>query len=265
MIDGNYLNITKIKNKLVHKKYGEDRLFFSELQGRLIIEKKTNKSTIVNVDYLKKEIYLKFHKGIILNNFNNINNKKIIKLANQIAKLHSINVAEYNYGNFYSKNYDTWKEYLFQKIQLRVISLKEKYIDNQQLLVMLNRRLLNINCRNKSLVHGDLKPANILFNSDNIEIIDFDKCFIGDPIYDLGKLFWRCFKNKETKKWKLFIKTYCSDIAYEELMYKVYFYMILNVIGTIAFYSDYNSKKYYKIYKDAKKIIIKFMEKNYAE
>ena len=39
-----------------------------------------------------------------------------------------------------------------------------------------------------SFVHGDFGPANLLWSSGQIVVLDFDKCARGDPALDVGNL-----------------------------------------------------------------------------
>ena len=45
-----------------------------------------------------------------------------------------------------------------------------------------------------SFVHGDFGPANLLWRSGYIVVLDFDKCARGDPAADLGNLLGQLFR-----------------------------------------------------------------------
>jgi len=46
-----------------------------------------------------------------------------------------------------------------------------------------------------TLIHGDLRPQNILVASGNVRFIDFEHASVGDPRYDVAKLTLEGFKD----------------------------------------------------------------------
>src|SRR6267143_3270053 len=57
--------------------------------------------------------------------------------------------------------------------------------------------------RSPSFVHGDFGPANLLWRTGHIVVLDFDKCALGDPASDLGNLFAQLFRMSLKKPEKL--------------------------------------------------------------
>lgn len=55
-----------------------------------------------------------------------------------------------------------------------------------------------------SLLHGDLKPSNIIYNrkTELLSLIDFESCKIGDAYYDISRMSYNCsiFYNKTLEK-----------------------------------------------------------------
>jgi hypothetical protein len=41
-----------------------------------------------------------------------------------------------------------------------------------------------------SLIHNDLKPLHILFDGDNVTLIDLDKCTMADPMLDVANFLF---------------------------------------------------------------------------
>src|SRR5206468_1880563 len=58
----------------------------------------------------------------------------------------------------------------------------------------LRKQLIRLECEaavapgGASFVHGDFGPANLLWRTGEIVVLDFDKCTRGDPAQDLGNL-----------------------------------------------------------------------------
>lgn len=142
------------------------------------------------------EVYCgyKMIKGISFRNdiFKNITNKKDIamQLAVFLKQLHSIPVEEVkSVGVKVIDNQSEWQN-LYNRIQEKLFSYMRK--ESRELISDNFNKFLNQNFYfEKTLIHGDFGPSNIIFdlNKQRISgIIDFNDVSIGDPAYDIASL-----------------------------------------------------------------------------
>ena len=103
-------------------------------------------------------------------------------------------------------------ELLEEQLELAEENLREGKVDLSEFNNMEEARLiLNLLHKNRpenltvSLLHGDFRPKNILWNNGSISgIIDWEHSFYGDPYYDIAIMFY--YLNDEEKQ--LFIENY---------------------------------------------------------
>lgn len=124
--------------------------------------------------------------------FHNIQRKNFIakQLAMFLKELHSISHEEIcNYKLNIIEGYSEWAS-LFERIQKKLFPFMNK--ESQDLVSENFNSFFEKNFNiNKTLIHGDFGPSNIIFDSNNQTIsgiIDFNEVSIGDPAIDIASL-----------------------------------------------------------------------------
>lgn len=124
--------------------------------------------------------------------FHNIQRKNFIakQLAIFLKELHSIPLEEIcNYKLNVIDGYSEWVS-LFEKIQKKLFPFMNKESQDSVSENFNSFFEKNFNL-NKTLIHGDFGPSNIIFDSNNQTIsgiIDFNEVSIGDPAMDIASL-----------------------------------------------------------------------------
>lgn len=177
-------------------KFTREKRFFNYVRGN-VPELKVPE--IILVDESKKRIpydFMVMRKigGISLWNFVNQTSQKtdlLQKLGRAIAKIHSINLDEQEYGLLNNNNYGSWVAYLSSNFSV----LEEILLDREKPEWLLKakkiivERLQEIKAP-KSLLHNDLNLGNFIMNPNNpedLQIIDGEVACVGDPMYELGR------------------------------------------------------------------------------
>lgn len=217
-------------NKLLIKIYNDVGFAGKEYNNLTYLSKlnvKFMKPLYYRDDNQYKFMVTKFIDGITLNNVKNVNQLLKQNLVDTINELHG-NTAEY-FGDVNTKNkYKNWNDYFVRRSQPALknakILLKKHYIDEEDY-ELLRYTLKNIEYfldgyYERSLLHGDLTPWNIIVNKEETQIegiIDpFDICY-GDKDYDLFLLekgngkkmeLLNCFFEVEDEKHKKKIALY---------------------------------------------------------
>ncbi|HUY44660.1 MAG TPA: aminoglycoside phosphotransferase family protein [Streptosporangiaceae bacterium] len=163
------------------------------------------------------------------------------RLASEIAaclrRLHDIPAP--GVGPLGSLAAESWPCFLRRRLASRLESLPLPGQDADRLLAYLDRHLPSLGGDLvPRILHHDLKPANILVRGDGrVTLCDFDQSRGGDPLSDLGKLWWRTFRAADTASWREFLEGYgASDGDASEM---VRFYLIVHCVGALAYWHDY--------------------------
>lgn len=102
----------------------------------------------------------------------NVNQKKMIEIANILSKIHQVQVKEI--GNIQLPKHD-FVSYFFPGVS--------GHADINQVLISLVQ-LTQI--KQEHLIHGDFHLRNILENNDRYKVIDWTNGQLGDPRYDFA-------------------------------------------------------------------------------
>lgn len=134
-------------------------------------------------------------------------------LAKQIKKLHKIKVQ--------ARTYDLNNDLLNYKIHLKDKESKKFIKESLNSLKKLKKFKKHL-----VLTHHDLNPKNIIFNKNNIQIIDWEYAGVNDRFFDLASI---CIEFKLNRKdEKLFLDNYFkksnitqySKLKYFKIIYK---------------------------------------------
>lgn len=148
--------------------------------------------------------------------------KEYQSIADQIVmllkKIHSVKCSYFHY--FTDEKFFTWKQmfknkfnnHLEKSIQTAVISIDYEKIQHQ---LMLDTHLFEN--KESSLLHFDIKPANMIYQSETgkIFLIDFEMSRFGDILFEFAKGSFASdiFMNQkyEFNVWKLILETYLEQ------------------------------------------------------
>ena len=101
-----------------------------------------------------------------------VNEKKIIEMANVLSKIHQIQVEEI--GNIRLPKYD-FIDYFFPGVR--------EHSDVYSALISL---VQTIQIKQEHIIHGDFHVSNILEGNDRLTVIDWTNGQLGDPRYDFA-------------------------------------------------------------------------------
>ncbi|MEU9397041.1 aminoglycoside phosphotransferase family protein [Streptomyces sp. NPDC048324] len=105
------------------------------------------------------------------------------------------------------------------------------------------------------VLHHDLKPANILRTPEgDLVLCDFDQARGGDPLSDLGKLWWRTFTAAQSRPWQVFLHAYGRETD-EQTQAAVTFYLIVHCIGALAYWHDHTRPGYLRHARSARQLL----------
>ena len=138
-----------------------------------------------------------YKKGNLLDNIhphpNRVNNKIVIKIATQMANLHSIEVPPHFNPPWKESSVDFYS-YLFEFVS----NLIEQYKDKYTTLHAFPSRLHDFKAKGKLLTnrefvicHCDIHRKNILIDGDAVNILDWELALVADPLYDIAVHFHR--------------------------------------------------------------------------
>lgn len=148
-------------------------------------------NTLINVPTIqficpeKKTLVENYINGIALNEYTtHLTRKMLYDIGQLMGRFHNINVSSYD-----SK--DSWVvTILSDMIQIRqsLAPYEADFIDS---ITFVEKEAKNLfHDLHFTYVHGDFRPANIIFSNDEEKyyLVDFENFMIGDPILDLYKM-----------------------------------------------------------------------------
>lgn len=202
----NYLdlleNYSKIKNNLIcFNSYSNDvRLLKNHIiknfnnQERLekcIVGLQIMRDTIINVPKIE---YVCREKNIIVENYIDaismnefimkLNNKNLYDIGKLMANFHNINISS-------KSNENEWVvSILADMINIREILSPYENDFNESISFVENESKYIFKDLHFTYVHGDFRPANILYDQteEKYYLIDFENFMIGDPMLDIYKM-----------------------------------------------------------------------------
>lgn len=252
--DGNYENCTKIYLNKVFKKYSNiDRL----LCEQRCLEKLYHENIfpkILNVNINQKQIIMTRVNGKIIDRKVAICN--LDELCGAIEKIHAYKSMQSGYLSDSSS--ESLKEYLIKKSKVRIDSLKSFIVGTEVIESNVCQNLKNIRFpKTNCLLHYDLKPSNILFDSmsNKFKFVDFDRALYGDPLMDYAKLLWRTIgfsPNNVRDLLKSLTPFYTIDSNFK---HRLILYIQLHCIGALSYYVTNKFESYKFIADDALRII----------
>jgi aminoglycoside phosphotransferase (APT) family kinase protein len=151
---------------------------------------------------------------------------------------------------------EDWPHFLHWHLAMRLSSLPLTSRAGNQLRAYLDEHLAVLGEPDTAYVlHHDLKPANILGRpDDSLVLCDFDQARGGDPLSDLGKLWWRTFAAAQSRPWQVFLSAYRQDDD-ERTQAAVTFYLIVHCVGALAYWHDHTRPGYLRHARSAQQLL----------
>ncbi len=189
------------------------------MQNELLLNKQLSK--LINspkiIAYKKREnryfLIYEFIEGINFSqhlNSSKINNNEISKIAESLAKIHSITPENFNsIIEMDLPPFEMWYDYfLSNKKTLNILGIERE--NNVRKFIKRNRHLFEQISSYNSFIHSDFRPANMIITPTyDIYIVDWEYSTKGHSLADIGQFFryQECFNEKDKE---LFVETYNS-------------------------------------------------------
>ncbi len=225
--------------------------------------KTINNDNFILKDYISS--YNKTCKEKLLDN----SRKKGIPTLNIVCEYHDDNcdIEMYNYIHYIKihqlkeKNIDllinlinkidiplnssfNYQDTIFQKVDNYLTKLEKlnKYKFDKALIEDIINRYKRLNITNKNnlyIIHGDISFTNVLWQKNNIALIDFDESIIAPKEYEyVSMLIKYCFRkgNFNKKLAKIFLKKIVNSSNIENIQKMLDFYILKVLIEKICLY-----------------------------
>ena len=158
----------------------------------------------------------------MVNTINEFNNMKIDRKG----------ITIYNFDTIldkYKRNIDIIGAYLSSSTYCKIQE------QTDYLLELLSKQSYN------KLIHRDIRLGNLLIEEEEVYMIDFEGCAIGNAIMDLVKIYYE-IKAKDTKMAKFFMNEYLTINCMEkdEVVELLNAYTIVDKINTVVWCVDRN-------------------------
>jgi len=160
----------------------------AKYKGNVELDKQT-------LDYCKKFKVITLYSSVQFN------------LAKIISKLHTININKWpkTLKKYLSNTYINGNNYgylslcnsMLRELPQGFLGVKVKNRLNYSL--SKHHNSINNNQLNFSVIHGDLRPSNIIINDDKIKIIDWTDARIDLPSHDIAQIFYLFSFNRKQK------------------------------------------------------------------
>lgn len=259
--DGNYENEVRFAlhhgARVVVKRYRRSSRFWSEVNGLMIAGPAVPTPRLLEVRPEALEVTLSRTDGTPLHNILDMPRAHHVdwpeKLARCLQRLHACAAPAYGTLDYPSaQGYPTWLAYLEARFAERMAQVRLSDADRKRLVNWFTDHLGLVDTTCACLLHNDLKPSNILVADDGTYVlIDFDRSAGGDPLSDLGKLFWRTFGHKESPEWARFQQTYFGRTPTAKVSQLIRFYASLHCLGAVAYFHSFRVDRYARIAAEA--------------
>lgn len=258
-----YLNLGEITN-IKRFKSNQNKVYKVEIGIKTYVVKQYSKDAIRNIyDLNKRKLQISVSEKLLENNINtivplkyknryfikfkgdyyllfyyynyetlkpkDISEKEITKLAQTLANIHKLNLRV-NLPCQYKKIKIDLDQYLqeYKNIDKKLYNtLKENYNNLKNLIDECNNSLKYVK-QNLCISHNDYKVLNMLWNNDEMYLLDFDAVAMSNPYVSLAEAaFVYSKQNKVINKeiYKMFLMRYFEIIETHDIDYK----LILNV------------------------------------
>ena len=200
----------------------------------------------------------------VCDQLNNIDRYKIgQKLGKELKIFHSTNVKVKSIRRTSIDIEETIKKMKALDIESSVITAVLDYFRKNYSMISKKRRP-------SIFIHYDLNLTNIIYDEKNIQFtfIDFDRCTMGDPLYNFISIFRSCMVRNDG-----FFLVGCINgyFGFEEKNYydkKIVndLWIMINIFACVNYFEQLiNAKKSMELYKNTKKETYLSIKKNYSK
>lgn len=198
----------------------------------------------------------------------NTNEEQLQELARNLAQIHS------TLENFNSKEVKSKKSYDLNWIKQIHTEIKQEHLDFSKqfdkYIEKISSKIYFPENLPKGINHGDLHGDNVFFKENKITgILDFDDCFFGELIIDLGCVigYWCINQNIDFSRINIFLKEYNSirKLQTQEIEYLyegVLLFMLIHFIYWMWNKNNWNKNIHPKKVLD---LLIKIGKKDFLE
>lgn len=151
--------------------------------------------------------------GKLASELPNIELKRVFgKIAHSLTYLHQASMSHYGpldpRGLFMNPplkprgTFDSWRDYIMIRLGEHVDKCLEIGAMTPAEVEFAEDRIGNVLLQidfDPVLLHGDLSNNNIIVNGEDVTVIDWESCLVGDPIYELAG--WSCSHMPERFSW----------------------------------------------------------------
>ena len=158
-----------------------------------------------------------------------------IKAGQLLRTIHNNSIidTDIDWGYVYGKNIDEIIA-AYRKTGIRISH-------EEAILGYINRNRDLLNSREQVIRHGDFHVGNLIITPDNnIGVIDFDKCCIGDPWEEFGGIVWAVRLSKEFAKGQVigYFNGQVPDEFFKILALYIRVYALEHVVRALNHRSD---------------------------
>lgn len=172
-----------------------------------------------------------------------LNYNQLEDLANLIRKIHYIPIDDLaNNKNQPVESLNVLMQY-FERIKNSIYLRKDfeyiqKYINDFS--------KIEFDKLEKCIIHGDIKKPNMLVNENNVYLIDFGNCYLGNRMIELIRIIMWIFSkdaNLDFNKISFFLQSYFKDnnitkIELRNLYLLIRYCLIYNIVKDIYLYEN---------------------------
>lgn len=159
-------------------------------------------------------------------------------------------------GYLFESNSQNIHKYMEEKLYNRLHSITTFSTFQKKQIVKFfeNNKPILKGCSENFFLHYDLKPSNILIDSNGLKLIDFDKSSFGNPYMDFSKFYWRTLNFNQDIAQKIL-----GELNFDFNIEIIKFFLILHMVGAVSFYDaviSNNKTKFFKYVKEAYNFIL---------
>lgn len=236
-----------------------------------LLENKQINAPRIKTNFVFQNKYVMICDYINGKNPTNYNEIFFQRLVKEVKKLHCINIKNISGSNSNFESIKRLEEYCNVSKKSEFLSQDKKFITQ---LVKEIKQKLNLDALPKVLIHSDIKRENVLIDNQNVYLIDFGNCYVGNRLIDIIRIlmwFFIRYDDYDLVKMNKILSTYFDNsnkitkIEKENLAVLLRFCLLYNLLKDIYLYEnkllgkkyiEKNSLKWLKALKNKKSLSI---------
>ncbi len=164
-------------------------------------------------------------------------NEIITKIQDKLKHLHQMHAPAYDIIN--NKQFANWYEWIKLIFDSYITKMRsENFLSiaqEQDIYRLLESNRQTLEQTKTSVIHGDLKPQNIIYDpaKDEVNIIDFESGKVGDPLFDTYRLYndlslhekhiqdpiYVLYRMNTALRWVVYRLAKCPNVEEEQMQY----------------------------------------------